>query len=83
MEAKGHEFIESNLSAFMAGAMHILAKDRQYSGCRNILQIYYQKDFKDDIGRVMYMGNWLTDNSQLFAPDFSYRSVSSPTEPFL
>ncbi len=72
MEAKGHEFIESNLSAFMAGAIHILAKDKHYSGCRNILQTFYKKNFKDDIGRAMYMGNWLTDNSQLFAPDFFF-----------
>jgi hypothetical protein len=68
MEAQGHEEIERYLSEFMADALKTLSKDKEYKGCRNVLQ----NKKADDISRAMYMGNWLTDNSQLFAPDFFF-----------
>jgi hypothetical protein len=73
MEAHGHEFIEKHLSSFLQNLVTVLATDTtNFKGCNNIAHLHYTNKTTDDVGRAMYLGNWLTDNSQLFAPDFFF-----------
>lgn len=72
MQAHGHEFIEKHLSLFMEEIIKKLFSEDDFKGVKNIIQHQIKNNGIDELGRVMYMGNWITDNSQLFAPDFFF-----------
>lgn len=68
MEAPGHEYIEKDIALFFKELLEINGKMGNFSA-KNTLSRYYSDKKTDTINRAMYLGNWLTDNSQIFAPD--------------
>lgn len=74
MQAPGHEEIERQMSDFLKQLVGFTGFFMGNPSCRSINNNFYNDSKHDMINRSMYLGNWLTDNSQIFAPDFSSTS---------
>lgn len=64
MEAHGHEEIEGNVAAFLKQ----IIKSKFPDVYKNVYSDSDNQKF-DDVHNALYLGNWLTDFSQVFAPD--------------
>lgn len=76
MEAHGHEEIEKNVAAFFKQVVKAKYPDI-YKVLYSVLRTTEDGQF-DDVENAMYLGNWLTDLSQLFAPDtiFDFKATA-------
>jgi hypothetical protein len=72
MQAPGHEEIERQMSDFLKQLVGFTGFFMGNPSCRSINNNFYNDSKHDMINRSMYLGNWLTDNSQIFAPDFFF-----------
>lgn len=75
MEAHGHETIGNDASAFLRKLIQLICSKERFESI--YIEKNYDKDHPDPIHHAMYLGNWLTDNSQLFSPDFFFEKKMS------
>ena len=72
MEAPGHEFISENISKFLEEILEIYLKLEKKKEKKKFSKHYFQKGADCNVKNALYLGNWLTDLSQLFAPDLYF-----------
>ena len=72
MQAPGHEEIEKHMAEFLKQLIYVNGNLLGNLSCRAIYSKFYSDPNHDIINRSLYLGNWLTDNSQIFAPDFYF-----------
>lgn len=77
MEAHGHEEIEAEIAKFLKEIISQKFPDINKQIYSNTLSS--NKDY-DDIHNALYLGNWLTDFSQLFAPDTLFELKASAAD---
>jgi hypothetical protein len=70
MQAPGHEEIEKNLAIFLKELFkNTTNQNVQY---KFLYERVFGKNARVPFDRAFYLGNWLTDNSQIFEPDFYF-----------
>lgn len=80
MEAHGHEEIGTEVSAYLRSLIKSNNSELYnsiYGGTDEFIKN------QDPVHRAFYLGNWLTDNTQIFAPDFVYEVRSGMQDAML